>query len=398
MAVYLDSTYGTWRLPLGRTLLGRSERCGIRLDDMRVSRRHAALHVEAGGRLQVDDLGAANGVLVNDERIGANAPLHDGDVMVVGPFVFRVRVEPDTEDPSRLHAPAVAGSSLAGPDTDRIAAPQPRSVSEEFLPSTDRHLRKTIDMEPEELPPAAAAARIPVPARRDAALTSRMPEARRSVAAGIRAAATPAPERQREPTPRVPGTRHATRTDRLEPLDERRASSEALLPRGVTTAAAAAGRLRPLAALAIDLAGCALVMVLGAVLATAVAIVGSGLMTGQSAGFSIGGVQTALATWRGSHTAAYAVLVGGLALGGLLAVLAWLFWWPVPTMLHGAPLGQRALGLILHDRHGEYPGPLRSLLRSLLALPLLPLDALALLAGLRPPCDLLSGCRQRRRG
>src|SRR5262245_51684646 len=51
----------------GRILLGSSPACAVRLEDPSVSRRHAALEVEAGA-LRLFDLGSTNGTLVNGIR------------------------------------------------------------------------------------------------------------------------------------------------------------------------------------------------------------------------------------------------------------------------------------------------------------------------------------------
>lgn len=62
--------------------LGR-ECDGETLDDAEVSRRHLRLTADAGG-LTVEDLGSSNGTTLNDRSLTARAPLHPGDVVVVG--------------------------------------------------------------------------------------------------------------------------------------------------------------------------------------------------------------------------------------------------------------------------------------------------------------------------
>src|ERR1041385_1999344 len=77
------------RYPIGETevVMGRSDRCDIRLDDDRVSSRHAEL-VRRGGRYRIYDLGSSNGTLVNAQRID-EIDLRDGDLIQVGYTVFR---------------------------------------------------------------------------------------------------------------------------------------------------------------------------------------------------------------------------------------------------------------------------------------------------------------------
>ncbi len=77
------------RYPVGDTevVIGQSDRCDIRLDDDRVSSRHAEL-VRRGGRYRIYDLGSSNGTLVNAQRID-EIDLRDGDLIQVGYTVFR---------------------------------------------------------------------------------------------------------------------------------------------------------------------------------------------------------------------------------------------------------------------------------------------------------------------
>lgn len=77
------------RYPIGTTELtiGRSDRCDIRIEDDRVSSRHAEL-VRRGGRYRIYDLGSSNGTLVNAQRVD-EIDLRDGDLIQVGYTVFR---------------------------------------------------------------------------------------------------------------------------------------------------------------------------------------------------------------------------------------------------------------------------------------------------------------------
>ncbi|MBD0329939.1 MAG: FHA domain-containing protein [Thermoleophilia bacterium] len=68
-----------------RTTIGRSPDCGIFLDDVTVSRRHAVL-VERHGAYVIEDLGSLNGTYVNRRRIEEPAQLSDGDELQVGKY------------------------------------------------------------------------------------------------------------------------------------------------------------------------------------------------------------------------------------------------------------------------------------------------------------------------
>src|SRR5688572_22874695 len=51
----------------GIVVIGRSQRADVRLDDPRVSREHARLHL--GSSIEIEDLGSANGTLVQNRLL-----------------------------------------------------------------------------------------------------------------------------------------------------------------------------------------------------------------------------------------------------------------------------------------------------------------------------------------
>ena len=67
-----------------RTTIGRSPDCGIFLDDVTVSRKHAEL-VHRDDRWVIEDGGSLNGTFVNRKRID-NAPLENGDELQIGKY------------------------------------------------------------------------------------------------------------------------------------------------------------------------------------------------------------------------------------------------------------------------------------------------------------------------
>ncbi|CAB5032196.1 MAG: FHA domain-containing protein [Actinobacteria bacterium] len=70
----------------GLIVVGRSPECGLFLDDVTVSRRHAELHsVESGWELH--DSGSLNGSYVNRERIDRTT-LTGGDEVQIGKYRF----------------------------------------------------------------------------------------------------------------------------------------------------------------------------------------------------------------------------------------------------------------------------------------------------------------------
>jgi pSer/pThr/pTyr-binding forkhead associated (FHA) protein len=70
--------------PAGETTIGRSPDCGIFLDDVTVSRRHAVL-TERDGGFFIADQGSLNGTFVNRKRV-ESALLEDGDELQIGKY------------------------------------------------------------------------------------------------------------------------------------------------------------------------------------------------------------------------------------------------------------------------------------------------------------------------
>jgi pSer/pThr/pTyr-binding forkhead associated (FHA) protein len=70
--------------PQAETSIGRSPDCGIFLDDVTVSRKHAVI-VQRDGGFFVDDQGSLNGTFVNRKRV-ESAQLEDGDELQIGKY------------------------------------------------------------------------------------------------------------------------------------------------------------------------------------------------------------------------------------------------------------------------------------------------------------------------
>jgi hypothetical protein len=76
----------TFALADDPTVIGRSPDCGIFLDDVTVSRKHAVFTQDAG-RWKLDDQGSLNGTFVNRARVDS-AVLSDGDEIQIGKYRF----------------------------------------------------------------------------------------------------------------------------------------------------------------------------------------------------------------------------------------------------------------------------------------------------------------------
>jgi hypothetical protein len=77
-------------LPLaGSVAIGRSAGCEIVLNDSLVSRRHARLYVDSYGVI-LEDLGSANGVQVDGERVERQRLLRPGQRIMIGSQAFEL--------------------------------------------------------------------------------------------------------------------------------------------------------------------------------------------------------------------------------------------------------------------------------------------------------------------
>jgi hypothetical protein len=119
---YLSFEHGdaTWLIPLERpiTHIGRGLIADVRLEDSRVSRRHAILALRGDGARVLDDR-SSNGTYVNGRQVTV-AHLSDGDVLRFGRAVFRYteiaprgRTRPQRRIPlaRRPRRPQVAGTA-----------------------------------------------------------------------------------------------------------------------------------------------------------------------------------------------------------------------------------------------------------------------------------------------
>lgn len=73
-----------YRLEGVEVIVGRASNASIKLNDDGISRRHARI-VQDNGGFAVEDLGSANGTMVNGVRITTRQALQDGDKIRLGP-------------------------------------------------------------------------------------------------------------------------------------------------------------------------------------------------------------------------------------------------------------------------------------------------------------------------
>ena len=78
-------------IPLGELTIGRQEGNQLRLNDSKVSRRHAVIECSAS-ECQIIDLNSSNGTMCNGIKIDAQVrtQLLPGDTIKIGPFTLLI--------------------------------------------------------------------------------------------------------------------------------------------------------------------------------------------------------------------------------------------------------------------------------------------------------------------
>lgn len=105
----------------GETLIGRSPKCEVVLDDPLVSRTHARIIVSRGSAT-IEDMKSANGVLVNGEPLMRARVLSSGDRVVIGQQSFQL----------------VFGAKMDGPKPERRTARTLSNFREFSVTETER--------------------------------------------------------------------------------------------------------------------------------------------------------------------------------------------------------------------------------------------------------------------
>lgn len=90
MSLRLAALDGGPDIPVDRALVlvGRHPRCDVRLDSIRISRRHCCITTDQGDVL-VRDLGSTNGLRINGRRTEVGR-LRPGDELAIGHLHYRL--------------------------------------------------------------------------------------------------------------------------------------------------------------------------------------------------------------------------------------------------------------------------------------------------------------------
>jgi heat shock protein HtpX len=101
-----------WRLDVDRPLTVGRGQGDVRIEDARLSRRHAELHPLPDGGVGVVDLGSANGTWINGGRISTPTRLGPGDVLRLGDTSLALERAP-AKVPAAASPPGGYGPSFA---------------------------------------------------------------------------------------------------------------------------------------------------------------------------------------------------------------------------------------------------------------------------------------------
>jgi len=88
VVIYGDELGKKYDLTGKTTVIGRSSRATIQVDQDSVSRNHARISNERG-HLTIEDLGSTNGTFVNDEEVEGHLKLRNGDFVKIGRTIFK---------------------------------------------------------------------------------------------------------------------------------------------------------------------------------------------------------------------------------------------------------------------------------------------------------------------
>lgn len=134
-------------------VLGRAEEADLTLKDARASKRHCEVRYE-GGRYVLEDLGSANGTVVNGSFI-TRVDLQHGDLLLVG------RTELVYECPERIPEPAGEPAGAGVADT----IPPPASTGPASSAPKPKIVVPPMDPPPKPIIPAPARSSAPAPAQ-----------------------------------------------------------------------------------------------------------------------------------------------------------------------------------------------------------------------------------------
>jgi predicted component of type VI protein secretion system len=118
-------------------LIGRHPECDVRINLLKVSRRHCCVAL-VYERVVIRDLGSRNGVRVNGLLVD-EATLQPGDEVAIGPLIYRVEGAADAPEPGPTPAAAAVPAAAQG-------AAKPPSLSDLATDDPDGDLVPLLDL------------------------------------------------------------------------------------------------------------------------------------------------------------------------------------------------------------------------------------------------------------
>jgi hypothetical protein len=97
--VHLEYLGDSVELPVGETVIGRDLSCALRFNDPAVSRRHLRF-IRRQDEVFLEDLGSANGTLLNGRSVAAALRITDGDEIRVGSRLLTIRIVEGEDKPA----------------------------------------------------------------------------------------------------------------------------------------------------------------------------------------------------------------------------------------------------------------------------------------------------------
>jgi hypothetical protein len=116
-------------------VVGRHAECDVRIDSIRVSRRHCCM-TKKNGELTVRDLGSTNGIRINGKRVQSGR-VRPGDELSIAHFRFRLEGAQGFELPPEDSASGIAEhphpQEMSSPreDSPRFPLSQPADSAED---------------------------------------------------------------------------------------------------------------------------------------------------------------------------------------------------------------------------------------------------------------------------
>ncbi len=108
---------------LPQFIIGRDPQCNLRPASAVISKRHCAVLIREG-QVFIRDFDSTNGTFVNDDPVKGEMPIHNDDVLKIGPLEFKVQVEakPPSAKPTPPPAKPAAAATTESSNDDSVAA------------------------------------------------------------------------------------------------------------------------------------------------------------------------------------------------------------------------------------------------------------------------------------